>query len=228
MAHQYNGRLRAREIIAEDTLSFMVEIDGPLEFRAGQYAKITILDRNMEEEERSRFFSIASEPAETRLPMFSTRLTGSKFKKYVESAEEGSAVKLEAPLGNFTLDEQGSPSVFVTKGIGITPVRSIVEDVDGKKLTRRIMVVYSSDSENDAVYLDEMKEFSEQNENVEFYPMIAEGISGEKLRGILGEDLSSANFYLSGTPENVAGLRNELNDLGVDQKKIFLESFSGY
>ncbi len=228
MAQQFNGRLRARERIAEDTLSFMVEVDGVIEFKAGQYAKITLKDKEIEDGEKSRFMSIASEPAETRLPMFATRTTGSKFKKYIENADEGTEVKLEAPLGNFTLEDGESPAVFISKGIGITPVRSVVEDADGKERSRRIVVVYSSESEEDAVFKDEIEEFSRKNENIEFHPLITDGLSGEKLKEVLGDDLGKASFYVSGAPKTVASIRKELSDLGVDKKRVFLESFSGY
>lgn len=228
MAQQYNGRLRARQRIADDTLCFMVEVDGFIEFQPGQYAKITLKDKDIEEEEKSRVFSIASEPAETRLPMFATRTTGSKFKEYIENADEGTEVKIEAPFGNFTLSKDNSPVVFIASGIGITPVRSVLEDADGKKMSRRLVVVYSSESESDAVFMDDITEFSDDNGNVEFHPVISDEINSSKISEILGEDLKKATFYLSGPPKAVASLRKELNELGVDSKKVFLESFSGY
>jgi ferredoxin-NADP reductase len=77
-------------------------------------------------EGNTRGFSLASAPYEDDL-MLATRMRDTAFKRVLKTMALGAELTLDAPYGSFTLHNNAAiPAVFVTGGIGVTPVRSIV------------------------------------------------------------------------------------------------------
>jgi len=74
--------------------------------------------------------------------MSATRMRDTAFKRVLKTMPLGTELTLDAPYGSFTLHNNAAiPAVFVTGGIGVTPVRSIVLQAIHDQVARRIIVI---------------------------------------------------------------------------------------
>jgi ferredoxin-NADP reductase len=104
-------------------------------------------------EGNTRAFSIASGPQEETL-MVATRMRDTAFKRVLNTMPLGSAVKIEGPFGDLTLQNNVKrTAVFLAGGIGITPFRSMVFRAAKEKLPHRIFLFYSNRRPEDAPFL---------------------------------------------------------------------------
>ena len=123
----YTVRLLRREEVAESTMSFYFDKPAGFQFKPGQYLDCSLMDPSETDAEGNiRTFSIASAPTEKDL-MVATRMRDTAFKRVLKRMSLGSQLKIDGPLGSFTLHSNASrPAVFLAGGIGITPFRSMI------------------------------------------------------------------------------------------------------
>ena len=137
----YKTVLRRREEIADGTMAFHFEKPTGFVFKAGQFGDFTLINPSETDAEgNTRGFSLTSAPYEADL-MFATRMRDTAFKRVLKTMEIGTEVSLDAPYGSFTLHNNPRiPAVFLTGGIGVTPVRSIVLQAAHDNLPHRIFL----------------------------------------------------------------------------------------
>jgi ferredoxin-NADP reductase len=237
----YKTKLKMREEIAAGTMAFHLEKPEGFTFKAGQFADYTLINPvETDAEGNIRGFSLASAPYEEDL-MFATRMRDTAFKRVLRAMEVGTEIMLDAPYGSFTLHNNTRiPAVFLTGGIGITPVRSIVLQAAHDNLPHKIFVVDSNRRPEDAVFLDELMEAQEKNPNYTFVGTMTEmeksgrqwdGETGYITKAMLVKyigNLTLPIYYIAGPPEMVTAMRKTLNESGVDDDNIRTEEFSGY
>ncbi len=239
--NSFSIALLRREEVAAGTSAFHFEKPQGFEFRAGQFAELSLIDSpETDAEGNTRQFSLASAPEEREL-MFTTRMRDSAFKRALGRAPEGTQVKLEGPFGDFVLPRDSSrPLVFLVGGIGITPFRSMVLHAARARLPHRIFLFYSNRQPEDAPFLGELKMLESQNPNYRMIPTMTNAEpspvlwSGE--RGYITAEmvvrhtgtLIGPRYYSAGPQGMVAAMRKMLNGAGVDDDDIRTEEFSGY
>ncbi len=123
----YKVKLKGRQEIAAGTMAFHFEKPAGFSYKAGQFGDFTLADPpETDAEGNTRGFSLASAPYEGDL-MVATRMRDTAFKRVLKTMALGTEVSLDAAYGSFTLHGDASiPAVFLSGGIGVTPVRSIV------------------------------------------------------------------------------------------------------
>jgi ferredoxin-NADP reductase len=237
----YKTRLQRREEIADGTMAFHFEKPGGFAFKAGQFGDFTLINPvETDAEGNIRGFSLASAPYEGDL-MLATRMRDTAFKRVLRTMEIGAEVSLDAPYGSFTLHNNARiPAVFLTGGIGVTPVRSIVLQAAHDNLPHRIFLFDSNRRPEDAAFLDDLMEAQEKNPNYTFIGTMTEmeksgtrwdGETGYITKAMLEKyvgDLTLPIYYLAGPASMVAVMRKTLNEAGVDDDNIRTEEFSGY
>src|SRR5436309_6867495 len=141
----YTVSLKARREVAERTTAFLFEKPAGFRFKAGQCLNFTLLDPpETDDEGNTRTFSIASVPDLGEL-MVATRMRETAFKRVFKTMPLGTPVKIEGPLGDFTLHTNETRlNVFLTGGIGITPFRSIIVDAARKNPPHPTFLSYSN------------------------------------------------------------------------------------
>ena len=79
---------------------------------------------------RTRPFTLASAPAE-KVVKITTRISNdpSEFKKALLELKQGMKISMSGPVGSFYLKDN-SPTLLIAGGIGITPFRSIVKQIE--------------------------------------------------------------------------------------------------
>jgi len=237
----YKTRLQRREEIAGGTMAFHLEKPGGFAFKAGQFGDFTLINPvETDAEGNTRGFSLASAPCEGDL-MFATRMRDTAFKRVLKTMATGTEVSLDAPYGSFTLHNNSRiPAVFLTGGIGVTPVRSIVLQAAQDSLPHKIFLFDSNRRPEDAAFLDELIEAQEKNPNYTFVGTMTEmeksdrkwdGETGYITKAMLEKhvgDLKLPIYYLAGPALMVTAMRKTLNSAGVDDDNIRTEEFSGY
>jgi ferredoxin-NADP reductase len=231
----YNIKLLDRKEVAEGTMAFTFEKPEGFTFKSGQYGEFTLINpTETDAEGNTRIFSLTNAPSDTDL-MIATRLRDTAFKRDLKVLALGSELKFKAPNGSFILhNNKAIPAVYLTGGIGITPVRSIVMQAAKDKLSQKIYLFYSNNRPEDAAFLDELATLVNENSNYKFIPTMTamdkskKGYINKKMLEKYLEDLAEPIYYISGPAAMVAAMRKMLNEAGIDEDNIRTEEFSGY
>jgi len=220
-------RLIGRERVAEGTMAFHFEKPAGFLYKAGQFADFTLINPpETDAEGNIRGFSLASAPYETDLTI-TTRMRDTAFKRVMKELPYGTQLKLDAPYGSFTLHKNAAiPAVFLTGGIGITVVRSILLEAIHQAVPRRLVLFYANRRPEDAAFLADLRTVATQNPQVTFVPTMTKmdhsrkawaGETGYITKAMLErylDDLTAPIYYSTGPATLVAAMRKTLTEAG--------------
>jgi ferredoxin-NADP reductase len=234
-------RLKGRNEMAADTMAFHFEKPKGFTHTAGQCGDFTLINPpETDAEGNKRSFTLTSAPYEDDL-IITTRMRNTAFKRSLKTVPLGTEIELDAPWGELVLhDDPKVPAVFLTGGIGVTPVRSIVLQATHDKLPHKIFLFYSNRKPEDAAFLDELTSKQKDNPNFTLIATMtkmdgpSQQWSGET--GFINKamiqrsirDLTLPIYYLTGPPQMVAAMQKTLDEAGVKHDNIRTEEFSGY
>jgi ferredoxin-NADP reductase len=236
------SKLIRREEVAEGTIAFHFEKPTGFNFKAGQFADVTLTDPpETDAEGNTRTFSIASPPFENEL-VFTTRMRDTTFKRSLKKLLPlTTEVKIGSAAGSFTLHKNpAKPAVFLAGGIGITPFVSIVRQADRDRLPHKLYLFYSNRRPEDAPFLDTLQNLEKTNSNFHLICTMTEMSKSKKeWKGevvVIDQEMLSRNlatlqgpiYYSAGPPAMVAGMKKMLVSAGVDEDDIRTEDFAGY
>src|SRR5215472_6590241 len=236
----YQSTLLNRVEVAEDTMAFHFEKPSGFDFKAGQSVDLTLLNPpETDSEGNTRTFSIASAPFENQL-MFATRMRDTAFKRSLRNIALGTAVKMEAAIGSFTLHKNSAkPAVLLAGGIGITPFFSIVKEADHERLPHKLYLFYSNRRPEDAPFLETLGSLEKSNPNFRLVATMTEmprskrrweGETGLLDKAMLSRylsDLRGPVYYIAGPPGLVTKTRKMLVASSVDEDDIRTDEFAG-
>jgi ferredoxin-NADP reductase len=235
------SKLRRREDVAEGTMAFHFQKPSGFQFKAGQFADVTLTDPpETDAEGNTRTFSIASPPFENEL-VFTTRMRDTAFKRSLRKVPLATEVKIGSAAGSFTLHKNpAKPAVFLAGGIGITPFLSIVRQADKDRLPQKLYLFYSNRRPEDAAFLDTLQTLETTNPNFRLICTMTEMSKSKKEwkgetvlidKEMLSRHLSMLQgpiYYIAGPPAMVAAMRQTLVSAGIEEDDIRAEEFAGY
>jgi ferredoxin-NADP reductase len=241
MMRAYQSTLLGRTDVAEGTMAFQFEKPHDFVYKAGQYIDLTISDsKNGSPNGLTHTFSIASSPFDKDL-LVTTRMRNTVFKQALSILPIGSGVKIEGPMGSFSLhNNTARPAVFLAGGIGIAPFLSMLSYATGKKLRHPIVLFYANRYLEDAAFMDPLWKLERANPRFRFVPTLTR--TDKNYRGWKGETghinsemlvaqvgtVRGPIYYIAGPPTMVAATRQTLCEVGVDEDDIRTEEFAGY
>ena len=234
-------KLKSRKEVAVGTMAFHFEKPQGFKFIPGQAGDFTLINPpETDAEGNKRSFTLASAPYEEDL-FITTRMRDSAFKRSLKKIPLGTELTLDAPWGELTLhSDTRIPAVFLTGGIGITPVRSIILQATHDRLAQELILFYSNHRPEDAVFLDELTEAQQKNPAFTLVSTMTHmdksslpwhGETGHINEAMLRkfiDDLTLSIFYISGPPDMVAAMQKTLTNAGVKRDNIRAEDFPGY
>ncbi len=213
-----------------DVMSFKFKIDKPLNWKPGQYLFYTFPNDNPDNRGVTRYFTISSAPFEDFI-MLTTRISkpSSSFKKSLVKMKIGEGITASGPDGDFTLGDPKKNYVFIAGGIGITPFRSILLDLDHKKLPINAHLLYANSDEN-IVFKEELKSLIIKNLNFKINYFISPLRIDEKAFQDQKQKTKDQEpiFYISGPEPFVEAYSQILKSIGVEKERIKLDYFPGY
>ena len=223
--------LRVERVVEEAPGVVSVEIGGTgladLRVAPGQFFCWRFLTRDRWWE--SHPFSLSAAPDGRRL-----RITVKGVGDYTSALRAippGTRVLAEGPYGTFTTDARRRPRVaLIAGGIGITPIRAMLEDMPGEP--GDIAVVYRAAREDDVVLRAELDDLAGRR-GVELHYVIgdhrsAEGaalLSPAHLRELV-PDIELRDVYLCGPPAMTEATHASLRGAGVPPRHIVTERFA--
>ena len=222
-------KLLVRKAEGKGVFSFLFQASRQLNWKAGQYLAYTLQHPNPDNRGAKRYFTIASAPFEKEI-MLTMRVEskkGSSFKKALMKLAEGDIVDAEGPNGSFVIENPSQEFVFIAGGIGITPFRAILLDLDHKKIPIKGTLLYSNPTPKPA-YQEELDELSAKHPKFNLrYIVEPSRVTPKTLQEFI-PDLSKKLFYLSGPPAMMQAIENMLRELLVPSSQIKEDYFIGY
>ena len=177
----YGPRLLGRVEVAEGTMAFHFEKPPHFDFKPGQSADLTLSNPpETDAEGNTRTFSIASPSFENQLT-FATRMRDTAFKRSLKKIALGTEVKIDSPMGSFTLHKNSAkPAVFRAGGIGITPFVSIVRQADHGRLPHKLYLFNSNRRPEDTPFLETLQLLETSNQNFQLICTMTEMLMSQK------------------------------------------------
>jgi len=229
--------LKDRKVIQNNNIAMWFDRKGSsFSFEPGQYARITLLEPiHNDGEGNTRLFSIASSPKKDYV-MFTTRALDSAFNKNILEMPTGAKAEISDFGGNTVLHGDSSiPAVFLIGGIGITPVRCMVEYIVTEKLPYKAYLFYSNPKASSMAFFDEFKGWAEEYSGFKFIPTIDDtadtnwgydfGYINKELILRNVPDVKSPIYYIVGPTAMVESMERLLTELNVSKNNIKLEKF---
>lgn len=217
-----------------DVESFVFSPEKSLNWIAGQFIHCSLkehLINSKDKKDYERFFTISSAPAEKDL-MISTRIIAdgaSLFKRTLKNLKIGESMELLDLAGDFVLKDNllNDSYIFIAGGIGISPFRSILKDLEYREKLVNISLFYAN-RDMQIPFKEDLEEMAQKNKNLKINYIIRP--DRIKVQEIL-KDLDPVNkyhFYVSGPEGMVEELGGELRDLGVEEERIKQDWFPNY
>jgi len=213
---------------------FVLKLKVPekIEFRAGQYIQILLSRGN---ETIIRGYSIANSPSENDKIELNVQLVESGvMSPYLFERRPGDEIEFTGPCGDFRLGEEDrSPLIFVGGGIGITPIKPILEDLCLKKKLRKIFLFWGTRDLKRLYYHQFFLELSKRNPNISYFPVIQEndptwagrrGLVTYFLKTELPET-AEGKAFLCGPSKMVEEAFEILRQKGLQKESIYSDKF---
>jgi NAD(P)H-flavin reductase/quinol-cytochrome oxidoreductase complex cytochrome b subunit len=218
---------------ADDVM--IVELELPagaaMPFRAGQYFNVIL------EDGARRAFSFATAPgASDRIEMHVRLIPGGRFTGHVFTGmREGERLRIEGPLGEFSLRESDKPLIFVAGATGFAPVKSMLEYAFRVGLERQMILYWGVRRPTD-LYMAQLPErWAREHANFRFVPVLSEPRPEDGWRGRTGlvheailqdfPDLSGFEIYTCGSVKMVEAARPAFLAQGLGADACFADAF---
>jgi predicted ferric reductase len=228
IARSVRLRLRVERVVEESPGVVSVEIGGlgleRLKVRTGQFFSWRFLTRDRWWEAHP--FSLSAAPDGRRL-----RITVKGVGDYtarLRAIPPGTRVIAEGPFGAFTTAARRRPRVvLIAGGIGITPIRALLEDMPGGP--GDIAVVYRALRPEDVILRAELDELARRR-GADLHYVVGDHreealLSPEHLQRLV-PDIAARDVYVCGPPGMTEAMRASLGRSGVPRRQIVIERFA--
>lgn len=229
----YSGILKNTDLQLAD---YLIEDSGvhtlifttpkPINWSAGQHGLFSLVTDATNKKEY-RAFSIASAPHE-KVIRISTQIPPkpSNFKKKLLSLRAFDTIRMCGPFGEFHTKPNIKQIIGIAGGIGITPFRSIIADMNFKKDPTPITLIYSASELH--TYKSEFDEWKKLNPNLTIiYANTSEQVQSE-LKKLIKFHKNKAHYFISGSPKMITGISDMCRKNGISPKHLISDPFKGY
>jgi predicted ferric reductase len=227
LAQLLRHRLRVLEVREEGPGVVSIVIGGRgldrLRARGGQFFVWRFLDRHRWW--TAHPFSLSALPEPDRLRI-TVKALGDHTGR-LASLKPGTRVLAEGPFGVFTEDVRRCPdAVLVAGGIGITPVRALLEEAEGD-----VVVLYRAMTEDDLVLRDELEALAAaRGATLHLLPGDHRGagkdlLSPDHLR-LLVPDVDRRDVFVCGPAGMADALVRNVRAAGVPRRHVHTERFA--
>ncbi|MDD4287794.1 MAG: FAD-binding oxidoreductase [Candidatus Peribacteraceae bacterium] len=225
----FSTRCTGHRKIAHDVYEFTLAKPEGFSFQAGQFVMFQVPLVDKVSDVQGRAFSIASAPSEPELLFVAKIKQGGRAGRWIsEMLKEGDEVKLQGPLGKFTLapypnavsgagfEPAGEQKLlFLATCSGIAPLRSQLVEALYQGDTRAMDLLFCVRSEENLFWAKELSEIAKGHANVHVHISLSRPSAGWKgLTGHLQDvasqvipDLPERSIYVCGGPEMVKAVR---------------------
>lgn len=217
--------LKKKKQETSDIISLIFSSDDKINWIAGQYLHYVLHHEPTDDRGSDRWFTISSAPHEGFV-MLTTRfdkVKGSSFKNELNHLNEGDIIEFSDLDGDFILEDLNAKYVFIAGGIGITPYRAILKDLESKSNNVDVILLYANRDDN-FVFKDELDHISIPNLKIKY---IEGRINIDDIKNSVS-DINDRIFYISGPEGMVDSMGEALKELEITDSNIKQDWFPGY
>lgn len=230
--------LREQVEAATNAFEYVFTPDRPVKFRAGQYMEWTLDVPHPDNRGSRRYLTIASAPSDSTVRLgVKFYPEPSAFKRTLARMQPGDRIIASQVAGSFVLPRDRKRKLaFIAGGIGITPFRSMLDQMLATDDRRDVVLVYGNARRNEIAYADVIGR-AERELGLGVINVLAELTADEGkdkaglvTRSVLESavpDYLERTFYVSGPPAMVNAVRRSLLELGVPRGRIRQDFFPG-
>lgn len=210
-----------------DSYLFSFQFKPELEWKAGQHGMFIFKGEKLDGG-NFRPFSVASVKDENIITIL-TKIgnTASGFKSKLKSMEVGDVITLKGPFGGFYISDYTRPMVMVAGGVGISPMRALLKDIDKKGVAADIRLLYIDSSEEYA-FREELETIEKDNPNIRVHFLNNRKHLDDELLEFINAHNNNAVYFISGSPNMVKDIKNKIAVKGIKKRNIINDSFRGY
>ncbi|MCF6339391.1 MAG: ferric reductase-like transmembrane domain-containing protein [Sulfurimonas sp.] len=215
------------------TIALKPEGHAGMNFKAGQFAWLTLKDSPFHIKEHP--FSISSSPSDKNRIEFTIKELGD-FTKTIKDTVIGDIAYLDGPYGSFSIDNYSDAHgfVFVSAGVGVAPIMSMLRSMVDKKDKREIVFLNINNNLQSIIFRNELEEM-QNHLNLKLIYLLTKAdnswqgerghITKELFQRILPENFTKLEYFICG-PKPVSDIaQKELYGLKVPLSKIHFELF---
>lgn len=220
--------LESVERLNSTTSTFWFKPSQSVDYTAGQFIEI-FLTHDPDERGTHRWFTLSSSPSEPLIAITTRNVPSqSSFKRALFSLRQGETVQVSQAMGDFVLPMQKSiPIIFLVRGIGITPVRSMLKFLKDSGESRDITVIYSAKHAEDMLFSELINSVAADSINLEISSHTEVNLPVQEVLNRI-KIAPNARIYISG-PEQFSEIAYErLINQGVKASSIVADYFHGY
>ncbi len=228
------------EKMAAGCYEFVFASNRKLNFRPGQYLDWTLRVDNPDDRGNRRPFTIASAPTDQQIRLgVKFYPKASAFKRALAKMRPGDVIYASGLAGEFTLPKDEDEKIaFIAGGIGVTPFRSMVQELLDNGVPRPIVMLYGANTADELAYAGVFDQ-AEQELGIRTVYAVAQGAAPERENVHQGfidaemierevPDYDDRTFYLSGPRAMVLRFQSLLKELGVHRRRIKVDYFPGF
>jgi predicted ferric reductase len=225
-------QLKVTEIVPEASGVVSLYVTGreldQLQARGGQYFRWRFLTHDGWW--RTHPFSLSA-PLNSRFLRLTVKGIGDDSRG-LQGLHPGTRVAVEGPYGLFTAERQSRSKVLlIAGGIGITPLRALIEEIPPKK--DAITLIYRARSWEDVVFRDELEKLIRDRRGTIHYLIGRRGtpempddpLSAQTVRRLV-PDVTSRDVFVCGPASMMERMQAILRVIGVPDEQIHFERFA--
>lgn len=210
-----------------DNYVFHFEPQSRLHWKAGQAGIFRFKGEKLKGR-NFRILSVASSGDEKNI-IIATRIgeNSSEFKAKLKFMEVGDSIFLRGPFGAFTISDFSKNIALIAGGIGITPMRAILKDLENREIQSEITLFYVNSRKN-FVFKDDLQVLAVKNPKIKILFLGSREEFKVNISEYLEQNTDNSLYYISGSPKMVNEIKEDLKVEGVQNNSITNRKFLGY
>ncbi len=233
---EFKGKVTKIESMTHDIKRFSIDLLEPkeIDFKSGQYVVIEPIPGE------TRAYSIASlrgQKAEIALEV--KNVPNGICSTYLHAMKEGEILTFFGPYGDFYLRKNSRKVICVAGGVGLAPMKSIIDEVAHDPGGRKVELYYGARTIDDMYDYEKFISMTQSYDNFKFYPALSEvqeiikypagyvfatGFINQEITDKL-TDASECEAYLCGPPVMIDVCIKTLIQKGVSEENIYFDKF---
>ncbi|MCF6436676.1 NO-inducible flavohemoprotein [Pseudoalteromonas sp. MMG022] len=216
---------------SENVMSFYLKpCDGRAitRYQAGQFIAISV-NPAASENTQIRQYSLSQAPKHDHYRI-SVKREG-LVSTHLHQLHVGDTVTLYPPAGDFVLKATANDKVFISAGVGITPMMAMLEQALAIESCAQLAFIHACVDESQHSFKHPIEQLAAQHSNLCKEVWYEHSDSGDKTgrielqRSALPLPLAEGEFYLCGPTAFMAAIKQQLLALGVAPERILYEVF---
>ncbi|MEK5440732.1 FAD-dependent oxidoreductase [Fredinandcohnia sp. FSL W7-1320] len=209
---------------SDDVYTFVFEKERDLTWKAGQHGLFSITHKKVKNPTKP--FTIAAAPSENVLKLtMKINDNPSEFKKGMLELKQGMTIGMSGPLGSLNVNDE-RPTVLIAGGIGITPFRSIIKQIEaeGNGNKKPIHLLYM-DSEKKYMFKDEL---DANNDSISISYLDSRDDLHQEIDKLSTLYQNNGQYLIAGPKLMVDSISSYLQNSSISKKNIKKDAFHGY